>query len=239
MKEKVLLSFSGGKDSVMTLYELRSRKEFEVVALLTTITEGYDRISMHGVRRVLLEEQVASLGLPLTKVKIPRNCSNSEYEAAMTAVLSHYRSLGVNACAFGDLFLQEIRTYRERNLAAMGMKALFPVWGRDTQEFIRTFLDLGFKAIVTCVDPRVLPPFFAGRIIDERFLQDLPPGVDPCGENGEFHSFVFGGPLFKWELKIRVGKVICREGFYFCDLLPGEEEGTREGGIAFLSSREG
>lgn len=221
--EKVLLSWSGGKDSAMTLYELRRAGGYEIVALLTTITEGYDRISMHGVRRVLLERQAASLGLPLHQAMIPPGCTNAQYEATMRAVLTHYQAQGVTACAFGDLFLQDIRAYRERNLAAIGMKALFPVWGRDTTEFIRSFIALGFKAVVTCVDPRALPPTFAGRLIDERFLRDLPPGVDPCGENGEFHSFVYTGPIFKEEVKVTVGQVVLRDGFAFCDLLPGEE----------------
>jgi uncharacterized protein (TIGR00290 family) len=221
--EKVLLSWSGGKDSAMTLYELRRAGGYDIVALLTTITEGYDRISMHGVRRVLLEQQAASLGLALHEAMISPGCTNAHYEATMRAVLTHYQAQGVTACAFGDLFLQDIRTYRERNLAAVGMKALFPVWGRDTTEFIRSFIALGFKAVVTCVDPRALPPTFAGRVIDERFLRDLPPGVDPCGENGEFHSFVYAGPLFREEVKVTVGQVVLRDGFTFCDLLPEEE----------------
>ncbi len=224
LMEKVLLSWSGGKDSAMTLYELRRAGDYEIVALLTTITEGYDRISMHGVRRVLLERQAASLGLPLHQAFIPSGCTNAHYEATMRAVLTHYQAQGVNACAFGDLFLRDIRAYRERNLAAIGMKALFPVWERNTAEFIRTFIDLGFKAVVTCVDPQALPPSFAGRTIDDHFLRDLPPGVDPCGENGEFHSFVYAGPIFKEEVKVVVGQVVFRDGFYFCDLLP--EEGT-------------
>ncbi len=221
--EKVLLSWSGGKDSAMTLYALRRAGEYEIAALLTTITEGYDRISMHGVRRVLLEQQAASLGLPLHEAIIPPGCTNAQYEATMRAVLTHYQAQGVTACAFGDLFLQDIRAYRERNLAAIGMKALFPVWGQDTTEFIRSFIALGFKAVVTCVDPKALPPTFPGRVIDERFLRDLPPGVDPCGENGEFHSFVYAGPIFKEEVKVTVGQVVLRDGFYFCDLLPEEE----------------
>jgi uncharacterized protein (TIGR00290 family) len=154
---------------------------------------------------------------------IPPGCTNAHYEATMRAVLTHYQAQGVTACAFGDLFLQDIRTYRERNLAAVGMKALFPVWGRDTTEFIHSFIALGFKAVVTCVDPRALPSTFAGRVIDERFLRDLPPGVDPCGENGEFHSFVYAGPLFREEVKVTVGQVVLRDGFTFCDLLPEEE----------------
>lgn len=221
--EKILLSWSGGKDSMMTLHELRQTGAVEVVALLTTITEGYDRISMHGVRRVLLEQQAASLGLPLHKAFIPSGCTNAQYEAIMRAVLTHYQAQGVTACAFGDLFLRDIRAYRERNLATIGMKALFPVWGRDTTQFIRTFIDLGFKAVVTCVDPRALPPTFAGRVIDESFLCDLPPGVDPCGENGEFHSFVYAGPLFREEVKVTAGEVVLRDGFYFCDLVPEKE----------------
>lgn len=221
--EKILLSWSGGKDSMMTLHELRQTGAVEVVALLTTITEGYDRISMHGVRRVLLEQQAASLGLPLHKAFIPSGCTNAQYEATMRAVLTYYQAQGVTACAFGDLFLRDIRAYRERNLATIGMKALFPVWGRDTTQFIRTFIDLGFKAVVTCVDPRALPPTFAGRVIDESFLCDLPPGVDPCGENGEFHSFVYAGPLFREEVKVTAGEVVLRDGFYFCDLVPEKE----------------
>lgn len=222
--ERVLLSWSGGKDSAMTLYELRKMGAYEVAALLTTITEGYDRISMHGVRTTLLERQATSLGAPLHKLYIPSGCSNEQYEAAMRVALTHYQAQGVNACAFGDLFLRDIRAYREHNLSAIGMNALFPVWERDTAEFIRTFIGLGFKAVVTCVDPRALDPSFAGRVIDDAFLRDLPASVDPCGEHGEFHSFVYDGPIFAEAVGVSVGEVVLREGFYFCDLLPGGEE---------------
>ena len=220
MVEKVIFSWSGGKDSAMALYEIRQRQDYEVVTLLTTLSGEYDRVSMHGVRRVLLEQQARSLALPLEQVILPKGVSNEEYELKIQATLSKWQKLGVSRVAFGDIFLQELRKYREDNLAKIGMKAVFPIWGRDTRELVQSFISLGFQAIITCVDARVLSEAFAGRMIDAAFLAELPANIDPCGENGEFHSFAFAGPIFKQSLSLTIGPVVLRDSLYFCDLLP-------------------
>lgn len=217
-REKILVGWSGGKDSSMMLYELQKSGRYEIEALLTTVTETYDRISMHGVRNALLERQAEALRIPLCKVGIPTKCSNEIYEAKMREVMERYQSQGINSAAFGDLYLQDIREYREKNLARIGMTGIFPIWKRDTTEILKEFLNLGFKAVVCCVNPKLLDPSFAGRIIDKNFMNDLPSGVDPCGENGEYHSFVFDGPIFKEPVPISIGPVILRDSFYFCDL---------------------
>jgi uncharacterized protein (TIGR00290 family) len=216
----VLFCWSGGKDSAMALHALQSAGEQCVTALLTTVTEEYDRISMHGVRRVLLERQAESIGLPLHAVLIPPQSSNATYEARMKEALSEHLAQGVHQVAFGDIFLEDLRVYRERNLAQLGIEALFPVWKRDTRKLARDFLHLGFRAITVCVDPRVLDPCFAGRLLDESFFADLRPGVDPCGENGEFHTFAFDGPIFQKPIHFQIGEKVTRDGFCFCDLLP-------------------
>jgi uncharacterized protein (TIGR00290 family) len=216
----VLLSWSGGKDSCLALWEIHRAAELRVAALLTTVTRDYERISMHGVRCALLQRQSDSLGLPLHQVQIPKGASNADYEAEMGRALTHYRALGVDRVAFGDLFLEDIRAYRQRLLAEHHMSGLYPVWGRDTGQLIREFIGLGFRAVLVCVDPAKLDPRFAGRVIDARFLEELPQGVDPCGENGEFHTFVFDGPLFSEPVKFSLGEVVCRDSFWFCDLLP-------------------
>ncbi|HKH44882.1 MAG TPA: ATP-binding protein [Thermoanaerobaculia bacterium] len=218
LTESVLLSWSGGKDSSLALHALRQTPGLEVAGLLTTVTEDYDRISMHGVRRTLLERQAAEAGLPLHVVLIPRECTNEIYEERMTAVLTGIRDAGIRRVAFGDLFLEDIRAYRESRLAGFGMEAIFPVWGRDTAELARDFLRLGFAAVLVCVDTETLAPAFAGRAFDEDLLRDLPPGVDPCGENGEFHTFVHAGPIFRAPVPIRVGGVEDRGRFHYCDL---------------------
>jgi uncharacterized protein (TIGR00290 family) len=220
MLEGVLFCWSGGKDSAMALHALQSAREYSVTALLTTVTEEYDRISMHGVRRVLLERQAESIGLPLHAVLIPPQCINATYEARMKEALSEHLARGVQRVAFGDIFLEDLRVYREKNLAQIEMQALFPIWKRDTRELARDFLRCGFRAITVCVDPRVLDPSFAGRVLDESFFADLPPGVDPCGENGEFHTFVFDGPVFQVPIHFLIGEKVMRDGFCFCDLLP-------------------
>ncbi len=202
----------------MTLVELHRRQGITVSALVTTVTEEYDRVSMHGVRRTLLERQAAALGLRLHTVYIPKSASNQDYEARMEEAFEVYRRQGVTAVAFGDLFLADIRRYREDWFSRIGMQPLFPLWQRDTVMLAKAFIDLGFRAIVTCVDGRTLSPAFAGRIVDHGFLEDLPAGVDPCGENGEFHTFVFAGPLFRHEVSLKVGEVVQREAWYFCDL---------------------
>jgi uncharacterized protein (TIGR00290 family) len=218
MSEPILLSWSGGKDSSMALHALRQTPGVEVAGLLTTVTEDYDRISMHGVRRSLLERQAAEAGLPLHVVLIPRECSNEQYEERMTAVLTGIRDADIRRVAFGDLFLEDLRAYRESRLAAFGMEAIFPVWGRDTAALARDFLRLGFAAVLVCVDTQTLAPSFAGRSFDEDLLRDLPPGVDPCGENGEFHTFVHAGPIFRSPVPFRRGEVEDRGRFHFCDL---------------------
>jgi uncharacterized protein (TIGR00290 family) len=220
MPENVLFCWSGGKDSAMALHALQAAQEHRVTALLTTVTEGYDRISMHGVRRVLLERQAESLGLPLHAVLIPPQCINATYEARMKESLGEYLARGVQCVAFGDIFLEDLRVYRERNLAQIGMRALFPIWKRDTRELAQDFLRQGFRAITVCVDPRALDPSFAGRMLDQSFFADLPQSVDPCGENGEFHTFVFDGPIFQTPIHFSIGEKVTRDGFCFCDLLP-------------------
>ena len=223
--EKVVLSWSSGKDSAMVLYEIQSRKEYEIAALLTTITEGYDRVSMHGVPRVLVEQQAKSLGLPLQKVFISKDSSNEEYEAKMKETLVRLKQDGVSLIVFGDIFLQDVKQYRENNLSKLGMKGIFPIWGRDTTELTKSFIALGFQAVITCVDTRVLDQRFVGRMVDESFLAQLPPNVDPGGENGEFHSFVFNGPIFREKVAYTPGKQVLRDSFYFSDLLPSKECG--------------
>ena len=221
MNEKVLFSWSGGKDSAMALYELQRARSYEISALLTVVTEDYDRISMHGVRRVLLERQADSLGYPLEEIFISKNASNEEYESKMRDVLVKYREAGVSSVVFGDVLLEDVRRYREDNLAKVGMRGIFPLWKRDTTELANTFINLGFKAIITCVDSKVLGKRFVGRVYDKQFLRELPPHVDPCGENGEFHSFVYDGPIFRRKISFAIGDIVLRDNrFYFCDLIP-------------------
>jgi uncharacterized protein (TIGR00290 family) len=216
---ELLLSWSGGKDSALALHELRRARRHRVAALLTTVTEGYDRISMHGVRRALLHAQAGSLGLPLEEVWIPRRASNLVYESRMRAALERYLALGVKGVAFGDLFLADVRAYRETRLKEVGMKAVFPLWHRKTDRLAERFIDLGFRAVTCCVDPRKLSRDYCGAQYDREFLDRLPVGVDPCGENGEFHTFVYDGPVFKESIDLRPGRIVKRGGFYFADLL--------------------
>jgi uncharacterized protein (TIGR00290 family) len=214
------MSWSGGKDSCLALFEVQKAGDYCVAALLTTVTRDYDRISMHGVRRVLLEKQAASLHAPLHQVLIAKGASNQEYETNLIEAISAYRNQGIDSVVFGDLFLEDIKTYRDQFLARHGLRGVYPVWMRDTTEFIREFIELGFQAIITCVNADVLDASFAGMIIDENFLAALPADVDPCGENGEFHTFVFDGPNFAQPVEFAVGETILRDGFWFCDLLP-------------------
>ncbi len=220
MQEPILFSWSGGKDSAMALYKLACGGTFRIASLLTTVSEAYDRISMHGVRRVLLERQAAALGLPLHVIPVAQCCTNKEYEARMAAALTIFRKDAIHKVAFGDIFLEDLRIYRERNLKRMEMSGLFPIWRRDTRELATTFMKLGFRAIVVCVDSHKLDPSFAGRLFDAAFLSDLSATVDPCGENGEFHTFVFDGPPFHQPVPIVQGEVVTRDGFVFCDLVP-------------------
>jgi uncharacterized protein (TIGR00290 family) len=224
--EPILFCWSGGKDSAMALYALLERSDVQIVALLTTVTEGYERISMHGVRRELLERQAHSIGLPLHEVRIPPQCVNPIYEARIEEALRTHFERGTRRVAFGDIFLEDLRAYREKNLARIGMTALFPIWKRDSRELIRSFHANRFRAIAVCVDPQVLDPSFAGRELDESFFHDLPVLADPCGENGEFHSFVFDGPIFRSPIRVRRGEIVNRDGFVFCDLLSEMEEAS-------------
>jgi uncharacterized protein (TIGR00290 family) len=220
MRQKILFSWSGGKDSAMALSEIIESGKYEISALLTTVTQDYDRISMHGVRRILLDRQADSLGVPLEKVLISKDTSNEAYESKMRQVLTRYLAAGVSAVVFGDIFLEDLRTYREDNLAKIGMKALFPLWNRDTREIAHRFIDLGFKAMITCVDSKALDKKFVGRVFDIQFLSELPAAVDPCGENGEHHSFVYEGPIFRDKISLTTGEVVLRDNrFYYCDLI--------------------
>jgi diphthamide synthase (EF-2-diphthine--ammonia ligase) len=227
MKPSVLLSWSSGKDSAWALHVLRQRGEVEVVGLVTTFNGAFGRVAMHGVRAELVRAQAAATGLPLWPVPLPWPCSNAEYEGRMRAVIGNAVAGGVTAFAFGDLFLEDIRAYRVRQLAGTGIEPLFPVWGTpdDTPALARAMIAAGFQATLSCVDPRHLPPAFAGRAFDLGLLADLPTGVDPCGENGEFHTFCHAGPVFDRPIPARVGDVVARDGFVFADLLP-EERGS-------------
>ena len=219
MPEPILFCWSGGKDSAMALYALQC-ESVPIISLLTTVTEGYERISMHGVRRELLWRQAESIGLPLHEVLIPPQCVNPVYEARMAEALRTFAAQGVRQVAFGDIFLEDLRAYRERNLARIGMAAIFPIWKRDTRELAAEFCGMGFRAITVCVDGKVLDRGFAGRELNEQFFRDLPPQADPCGENGEFHTFVYDGPIFQQPLRCTAGEIVERHGFYFCDLIP-------------------
>jgi uncharacterized protein (TIGR00290 family) len=226
MSTPILFCWSGGKDSTMALHALLQDR-VPIAALLTTVTETYNRISMHGVRRELLVQQAQSIGLPLHEVRIPPQCVNPIYEARMEEALRIHYAAGVRTVAFGDIFLEDLRAYREKNLARIGMTALFPIWKRDTHELIRSFHAANFRAIAACIDPKVLDRSFAGRELDASFLGDLQPSVDPCGENGEFHTFVFEGPIFRQPIPVTVGEVVERDSFIYADLLPSEAVGAQ------------
>jgi uncharacterized protein (TIGR00290 family) len=224
MDVKALFTWSGGKDSALALYEMRQAGAFDVLALLTTVTREYQRVSMHGVRRTLLRQQAAALGYPLAEVFIPSGGSNAEYELEMRERLLGFRDVGVRLVAFGDICLDDVRRRREEHVATVGLRAVFPLWGRSTTSLARRFTELGFKAVVTCVDTTVLGSEFVGREFDRQFLSDLPATVDPCGENGEFHSFVYDGPIFRRPVSYVRGEAVCRDNrFVFCDLMSGPD----------------
>lgn len=220
----VLLSWSGGKDSSLALYELRENekyRDFQVKALLTTFTRDYNRISMHGVRRELVLAQTASIGLPVEEVWIPSKATNEIYQSeTIKSIMKWKEKEDTSSIVFGDLFLEDIRAYREKFLREIGIECVFPLWKRDTSELAKFFVNSGFKAIICTVDPKKLDPKFCGREYDHEFLSDIPESVDPCGENGEFHTFVYNGPIFKEKVQVRVGDIVEREGFYFADILP-------------------
>ena len=221
--EPIALLWSGGKDSALALHALRESGAYDVRLLLTTVTEHYERISMHGVRRVLLEQQAQSLGVPLAIALIPPRCTNDDYERRFGEVLSDCRERGMRKIATGDLFLEDVRAYREELLARHGMTALFPLWDCNTTQVAHDFIAKGFEAVLSCVDICALDKAFAGRAFDSQLLRDLPAGVDPCGENGEFHTFVWDGPGFSRAISWERGEVVLRdERFAFCDFLPAK-----------------
>ena len=218
--KRILLSWSGGKDCAWALHLLRQDPAFEVVALLTTINQQFNRVAMHGFRESLLDQQAEAAGLPIWKVPLPWPCSNEHYETAMATACARAVDEGLYGIAFGDLFLEDVRAYRIEKLAPTGLIPVFPCWGLPTDELARTMIASGVKARLTCVDPRQLNPTFAGRAFDAQLLADLPATADPCGERGEFHSFVHGGPMFSHTISIRAGETVERDGFIYADLLP-------------------
>ena len=218
MAQKVLFSWSGGKDSALALHRTLNDERYDVAGLLTVVNEGYRRISMHGVMETLLEQQAESIGLPMHRVYLPPDSSNQEYEARMERELLRHKQDGVSAVAFGDIFLFEIKKYREGNLARIGMKGVFPLWGQT--DSYRDFIELGFKAVVASADAKRLDGTFPGRLFDREFLDALPQSIDPNGENGEFHTFVFDGPIFRHAIPYTAGEVVQRDGFYYCDIRP-------------------
>jgi len=218
--KRILLAWSSGKDSAWALHVLRQSGEYEIAGLLTTFNEAFDRVAMHAVRRDLVTAQAAAVNVPLWPVEIPWPCSNEDYERRMAAACERAVADGVEAIAFGDLYLEDVRAYRERQLAPTGLAPLFPLWKMPTAALVREMIAAGQRAVITCVDPRKLDREFAGREIDLALVDALPAGVDPCGENGEFHSFVFAGPEFRSPLDVRVGEVVERDGFIFADVAP-------------------
>ncbi|GAB0156875.1 diphthine--ammonia ligase [Chryseobacterium sp. Alg-005] len=234
MKPKAIFNWSSGKDSSLALYKIIQENYLEITSLLTSINKEYQRISMHGVHVSLLEQQAASLGLPLIKMELPKEPSMEEYREIMSNTMSAMQSQGITHSVFGDIFLEDLRAYREGQLKSIGMEAVFPLWKKDTTDLIHEFLDLGFKTIVTCVNETYLDKSFAGRVIDKGFIADLPSTVDPCGENGEFHTFIFDGPIFKNPIQFEVGDIVKKTYlkpksdshdededyvFWFCDLI--------------------
>jgi len=218
VKPRALVAWSTGKDSAFALHASRERGEVEIAGLLTTLTTGYGRVSMHGVREDVLDRQAAALGLPCRKVWIPPACVNADYERVMGEAMAAARADGITRIVFGDLFLGDVRAYRERQLAGSGIAPEFPLWASDTAALAARMVAAGLEATVVCVDPRRLPASFAGRSFDAAFLADLPEGVDPCGENGEFHTCVTGGPMFRSPVGAVPGEVVARDGFVFADV---------------------
>jgi uncharacterized protein (TIGR00290 family) len=222
MRKKTLLSWSSGKDSAWALHRLRQRDDLEVAGLFTTVNAEFRRVAMHAVRLELLERQAEAVGLPLETLEIPYPCSNLQYESVMKAFIETSRTRGIRCMAFGDLFLRDIRAYREAHLKDTGITPLFPLWEIPTDRLARQMISEGLRAYITCVDPKKLPARFAGREFGSSFLDELPGLVDPCGENGEFHTFAVDGPMFRASVEVRVGKVLERDGFVFADLHPRE-----------------
>ena len=219
MKRKTLLSWSSGKDSAWALQLLQQDPSVDVAGLFCTVNKTFNRVAMHAVRVELLKQQAEYIGLPLHIIEIPYPCSNTEYADKMSEFIGRCKQQNILCMAFGDLFLDDVRQYRENNLSGTGITPLFPLWGLPTDKLATTMIDAGLRARITCVDPKQLTEEFAGRQFDHSFLSDLPDDADPCGENGEFHSFVFDGPMFKKPLSVSVGETVQRDGFVFCDLL--------------------
>lgn len=218
--KKTLLSWSSGKDSAWTLYKLQQRSDVELLGLVTTVNQTHQRVAMHAVRLVLLKQQAAAANLPLHIINIPHPCSNENYNQAMEGFFDSIQQIGATHMAFGDLFLEDIRQYREENLKGTGLTPMFPLWLEPTEKLAQKMIDAGLKTRITCIDPNKLSANFAGREFNQQFLDDLPDGIDPCGENGEFHSFTYAGPMFKKPINISTGDVVEREGFIFADLQP-------------------
>lgn len=218
--KRILLSWSSGKDSAWTLHTLQQRAEFEIAGLLTTFNQEADRVAMHGVRRSLVEQQAAAACLPLWAIPLPWPCSNEQYESLMAATCAKAVAQGIEGIAFGDLFLEDVRAYRIKQMAGTGLEPLFPIWGMATEALAREMIASGLKAILTCIDTRKLDASFAGRHFDMECLSGLPDGADPCGENGEFHSFVYAGPMFESEIAVVPGETVIRDQFAFADLIP-------------------
>jgi uncharacterized protein (TIGR00290 family) len=218
-KKKTLLSWSSGKDSAWTLYQLQQDKDIELVGLVTTVNETHQRVAMHAVRVALLKEQATAANLSLHIINIPHPCSNEVYNQAMNGFFDSIEGQGITHMAFGDLYLEDVRQYRIENLKATGLEPLFPLWLKPTDQLAQEMLAGGLKTRITCVDPKQLSPSFAGREFNQNFLDDLPESVDPCGENGEFHSFAYAGPMFKQAINTQLGEVVERDGFVFADLI--------------------
>ena len=216
--KRTLLSWSSGKDSAWSLHILREQNEFEIVGLLTTFNQSANRVAMHAVRRGLVEAQAEEAGVPLWDVNLPWPCSNADYEKIMKKTCESAVRSGIECIAFGDLFLTDIRAYREKQLESSGLQPIFPVWGMPTRDLAYSLIKSGVHAKLTCVDPKLLAPEFAGREFDEELLSDLPSQIDPCGENGEFHTFAYAGPMFRHDLSVEVGEIVSRDGFVFADL---------------------
>jgi len=220
MPEKIMVSWSSGKDSALALHGIQQNKDLEIVALLTTVTQDYGRVSMHGVRRELLDNQAKSIGIPLEVISISKDCSNEEWEEKIQEVLLFYKIKGVTSVAFGDIFLEDLKKYREANLAKIGLKGIFPLWKQSSYILAKKFIELKFKAVITCVDSKLLDGKFCGRDYDAAFISELPKNVDCCGENGEFHSFAYAGPIFRKECSFTKGEIVVRDNqFWFCDLI--------------------
>ena len=220
MKKKVLISWSSGKDSAWALYKLQQDPEIDLAGLFCTVNKEFNRAAMHGVRVELLQEQAKNIGLPLEIIEIPNPCSNSEYEKIMGQFVKKSKTANIDCFAFGDLFLEGIRNYREEKLKDSGIEAIFPLWGIPTDKLSREMINGGLKTVITCINPKQIPKKFIGKEFDENFLNSLPKDIDPCGENGEFHSFVFDGPIFKQQIEIFIGDIVHRDDFIFADVLP-------------------